>query len=441
MNNAADYIVVLNACVFVVVLWKYYKRHGVDIYTFLLFVWTSSVLTSVVFFFINTFRDYSSITFLPLAVLSILLFISFKPIAKFRTAMVERVYLNNNGILIVIGYILVFVSIIPFVENFGIVCSLYSSGGVGNQFAEAYIMTNEGNLGDFMDTNMSWIGKKFNVVNSWTRDFIPILFFYFISFIPRRKHRVLKVGLLLASLNPLLISLISGGRVGIVTQLIYFLFLFILFRNFLPNRIIKLLFRFGVIGGGVFLLILALVTIGRFENLLGDVSLLEFVFWYSGEGVLNFSSEMWHIKETMGGDNTLAFFKDLMGLDTFVDVSARRSYWDYNRTGVTSYIFQTFIGDFWADFRYWTIPILILVVLTLIRLTKVKKDVPLYRIVILSIWAKICLLGFTFYIYKTVESTKVLLTTLLMYSMLVLIHNYPRNANQKAMIKQKVCHY
>ena len=104
MNNAADYIVVLNACVFVVVLWKYYKRHGVDIYTFLLFVWTASVLTSVAFFFINTFRDYSSITFLPLAVLSILLFISFKPIAKFRTAMVERVYLNNNGILIVIGY-------------------------------------------------------------------------------------------------------------------------------------------------------------------------------------------------------------------------------------------------------------------------------------------------------------------------------------------------
>lgn len=112
---------------------------------------------------------------------------------------------------------------------------------------------------------------------------------------------------------------------------------------------------------------------------------------------------MWYTNAFTEGDNCFSFFKNLFGLDTFIDYLERREYWG-PRTGVDPVRFYTFIGDIYSDLSYFVIPLLLLIVYYLRRMVVNKNVVSLFKVYLLYSWGYICVTGITCYTLKTYQS-------------------------------------
>jgi len=347
--------------------------------------------------------------------------LSFVPILKFTSEIVNTIDANKK-VVSALAYFLVLVSCEPLLENLYLVAKTFD-GNASLYISEVYDAqaTGEKNVGDSINQGMTWLGRKLNVINIYAKDLIPILFFYFLTL--GKKNKFLIYGLGVAMLNPILHSYVHAVRVGIVTQLFYIVYLFILFKNSIDTKIYKkVLVLGGSIGGGIALLVI-LITIFRYENDAGMVyPILDWISLYIGEGMLNFNSQMWDVKISMLGDSSFPLLKYVLGLDTFTDNLDNRTYWGA-RTGINMMVFNTFIGDFYADMgALGTLIFILLVSTVLLRYIRVKKEVPLHRVVLLSIWFKVCLLGFTYYTFKVFTSNLYLLFMILIYFVLKISH-------------------
>src|SRR5690606_34663862 len=166
----------------------------------------------------------------------------------------------------------------------------------------------------------------------------------------------------------------------------YILFIFILFKELSDKGTVrKLVVIGGSIIGGIGLLVIA-ITIYRYDSTFGqnintDTSIFDWISLYIGEGMLNFNDQMWNIARTMKGDNSFSLFKDFIGMDTFTDNLQRRAYWS-QRTGISSNIFYTHIGDFFGDFgMLGAIVIISIIVLIFLKHTKFKTNIQLHQII------------------------------------------------------------
>ena len=393
MNNDLLYIY-LNFIFYVfvlILLTKFNKQSTISI--FLLSIWSISAASSILYYPI--FNSIIQINYLKLEpyiyifVLSILFFI---PILTFKNKCLKRID-GNISILRFVAYIITTLSILPFTEN--LIYTILHLGSNANQFGENY-GENVQYLSSFSQVLYRWC-TYFSIINS-------VLFFYFLT--KKEESKFIKIGLLVSMLTPILGNLNGGSRFSFVTETLYIIFLYILFYNLLDLKLRKRIFFYLIAFGVFFGIIFMLITLLRFDSTDStNYTLLGWMSLYSGESYLNFNDAMWNVSKHTNGDNCFFIFKHIFG---DYPESIRDFHYLENIVHIRMNVYYTFIGDLFIDFgKYVTIIIIIACSFLMKRIVSFKNTLSIEKIILFSAYAKICLIGFTYYPYMNSPMTLV----------------------------------
>ena len=379
-------------------------------FCYILSVWTFSSIFSVIFYIES--QKYNNITLMPYIFFVLCLAISCIPFNCFndKTTVIE---IKNKMIFEKVITFFCIISILPFIENFIHILNTYNFDN-SSQLADIYAEKMSGDLDKTKVINWySPIGKICNSINLKFQYCSMFLLFLYISTRNINKYKL--TALIIGCINPVLYTLSLSGRSAVVFTSLNAVLSFFLLRNYIQDReTLKNIKVLSLIIFSSFILLFAIMTIARYSTNEGaqSVSILGWISLYAGEGTLNFNEYMWHTKAYTEGDNCFAFFKDAIGLDTFVDLFKRRNYWGA-KTGISPSIFYTFIGDIFSDFGFLTIPFILTISFILIRRIYRKRIVSSNHLYWLYVWGMLCITGFTCYTYKVYSASLDLLCGLI----------------------------
>lgn len=262
--------------------------------------------------------------------------------------------------------------------------------------ADAYADTSEG-IDAF--ANVNWLGKKCIVLIALLSYLWPIFFFCCISNKSSKKIAAIP---LIASFCSILISYACGARVGIFRSGLFFLIVYLIFKNSMGKALVKRINLYLIVGVGIVVLTLALITISRFGE--SDEDIMSWIAMYAGEGPLRFSEYAWNLNVTSEGDTCFSFFKQMLGMDTFTSNIDRRNHYALVLKIPTT-IFYTFVGDWYIDLGFFPTLILCLcisyVLYKILKKITTRGTIQLTGIAILSIACLVFVFGFTYYSIKT----------------------------------------
>lgn len=372
---------------------SFLKYKSVNVVVVCLGLYFISSLTSI-YYYNNAFYSYK-LRLVPFLYVFGCLLITMLPVFKYENAANKQLY-TNKEIRQVVVYCMLFFSLLsiePFLENL-----LHLPSVLHNQsnLADIYNIRAEG------DTNkneyLSFFGRKFFYINFLLRDLVPIVLFYYIATWERLDKRLL-LGLSVAILNPILHGFALGGRSTIVNSAFYLIFVYFLFRPYISKLRCKILDRLlicSVAGVGA---AIALITIIRFNSDEHNIDIWTWVSLYTGEGVLNFCSDLWPVEKTSNGDSTFLFVRYILGLTNKYDIESVRATRDI--LGVRTNVFYTYLGTIYYDFnKTGTVVFICIFSWLLCCLTKIRNSVVrLSELIYLSILGKIIMIGVMFYPY------------------------------------------
>ena len=262
--------------------------------------------------------------------------------------------------------------------------------------ADAYADTSEG-IDAF--ANVNWLGKQCIVLIALLSYLWPIFFFCCISNKSSKKIAAIP---LIASFCSILISYACGARVGIFRSGLFFLIVYLIFKNSMGKALVKRINLYLIVGVGIVVLTLALITISRFGE--SDEDIMSWIAMYAGEGPLRFSEYAWNLNVTSEGDTCFSFFKQMLGMDTFTSNIDRRNHYALVLKIPTT-IFYTFVGDWYIDLGFFPTLILCLcisyVLYKILKKITTRGTIQLTGIAILSIACLVFVFGFTYYSIKT----------------------------------------
>ncbi len=375
---------------------------------YIIAIWTISSLFSIIYY--NASKEYTRITIMPYIFFIVSMLCILYPMAAYNDKRMI-ITLNNAYAFKCVVVFLCIISILPFIENIIHVISTYSISS-SSALADIYDDKMSGDLNKTKILSFySFPGKICNSLNlKFQKCSLLLLFIYLCQL---KKNKYILIGLIIASINPILYSLIFAGRSSVVFSCVEACFYYFFFKNYLSAQTksnIKqagiILFSFAAIG-------FAIMTLARYNNSEGaqSVSLLGWISLYAGEGTLNFNNYMWHTHAFTEGDNCFGFFKSILGFNTFTDLLERRAYWG-PKMGISPVRYYTFIGDFYSDLSYFTLPILLIIGLAIKKVFSRKriKITTLYMTMLVMLQ---CITGFTCYTNKVYSATFDLVVSIL----------------------------
>ena len=287
---------------------------------------------------------------------------------------------------------------------------------------------------DVVGESMSSIGAKALAFVKMLSYVWPLLVFYCLT--SDDKHFKWMALIPLAGVAAIwLAAYAAGRRVTIIRMMVYFLMIYLFAYKSINLELRKLMNRIFLIGGVTLLVLLALITISRFNSYDFDFDVFTFVAWYAGEGEINFALYAWDLTRTSDGDTCFALVKEFMGLDTYTDLDVRR--WVYNRKlMIPTHIFYTHIGDWYIDFgRYITLLLCGMFSagawLLLWRITK-KGYVRLLGSMALAIMANVVIFGITYYSFKAYGDQLTLLFGIIWIVVFLLFEYLENHISQKS---------
>ena len=246
---------------------------------------------------------------------------------------------------------------------------------------------------------LSFLSRKFFFINLVFKNVLPILLFY--SFTTRRIPVYVKIMLLFACIAPGFNSVMSGSRFVIITDLIYMIAVYLFFKPYFKTKINKRVQFAGLYIFILFFIFTAAITLFRFQNSTGESSLSEWIFLYTSESFVNFSGDMWGINQYSNGDNSMHFFRDFFDISRVTDRDSFQSLYE-SLIKIRLNVYYTFIGDFYVDFGFFgTIFLIICLSFVFYQFSFTRNNLVLDidGFFILSIWIKVCLVGFMYYTY------------------------------------------
>lgn len=376
------------------------KRRDNKLYIFIVFVWTLSSFASLVYGTALGLLDNLRIA--PYMFLFCCLFISFYPFYR-KDSSICGITIGSwhlfKYVIIGIGII----SILPFIENLLHVITTYNSSN-SDALADVYSDKMSGDFDRSQFINwFSFPGRICNAINLKLQ--FCTLFFLFLYVCTSEKNKLFTFLLSLGALNPVLYQLNMSGRSTLVWFFIRSLLLLFILYGFLKKDTRAQIVKVGVIGLAVGIGLLSILTLARYNANEGanSVSILTWLSLYIGESSLNFNNDMWDINVLTQGDNSFSFFKNILGFDTFTDYLERRAYWG-PLTGVDPVRFYSFIGDFFSDIYFFTLPLVFVVSFFLRRLINKSPNPTVFSLYLYYTWGFICTSGITCYTLKTNQS-------------------------------------
>lgn len=381
------------AVIFLIAIFKY---KTINISVTCLLIYFIGALTSVYYFY-NANYDYTHITLTPIIFALCCTLMLLIPIIRYDNVQ-NKTLVNNPSVDKYTNQIIVFFAILsvePFLEN---IVHL------------PFVIRNQGMLVDIYDSRiggnnnnyeyLSWIGRKLFWINFLLKDLFPVFLFYYIAKNKKLNKKII-FGLLFGILNPVIHGFALGGRSVTISTTFYIIFVYILFRQYISiNRrkhIDKFIFSFII----CVVLLIAIITMVRFMSKENSIDIWTWICLYSGEGILNFSNDLWPITDVRSnGDNTFLFIRYILGLTNETDIESLRA--SRNIFHVRSQVFYTYLGAIYFDFnRFGTIIYVATFSYLFCKACKIRnKTVQLSQIIYISILGKFMVLGFMIHTYS-----------------------------------------
>ncbi len=391
-------VLLINAILALLLSIVVFKKKRAPIVAFILGIWSFSFAAGVVYMLgLLTIED---IDIVPVLFLDVCLIALIIPIFSFDTKKInisESIIRKSEFFLLIIGCL----SILPFIEHSIYFVQTFLQESYDDTIVDVYTNKMELDHG----TVIVWLDPIALFWNTFLGRFTPItLFLLFLIFTQRSRIPNSKLVIyLVAVLRPVLNNINSSGRLSFAFFIISVMLLFLMFRNRFIIKIPKLYYIIGayIVGVGVF----AIITISFLRLGDSDVTMTMWTSLYMGEGTVNFANDVWRAKCTTLGDNSFSYFKTLMGLDTFIDVLARREYWSISKTGVDPVRFNTFLGDWLLDLGVYMLFALVVLLAYIVKFILGKSQYGVVSTFAFYIYCYMMATGFTFYCYKTYYST------------------------------------
>lgn len=385
---------IINAALFCMFATYCIKKYGLSYKSVPSIMWALSSIVSILYF-THPFRPSTvifrdQITIIPLLYLFLMVLISFIPLLIFENQKINYVIVNQkfyNFLCIVI----IALSIIPLYPNIKYF--------VNNMFrADAFIDTYNDKMAGYKINVLTGIPETCMRWVKYLRGIIPILFF--VSFSKYVKiNYFIRVGLTLSMINISINFLNFASRFALMTDVLYLAFVYLLFSsiNSFTDKISKIIKKVFVFTGCLFSLGIITITLQRFSEDMNAKGIDYTLELYMGEGMCNFSGDMWNMPNTTDGANCFgAFISKWNGMDNI-----GRNY--LHLEGIVHRrmnVFYTFIGDYYTDFgRYLTVLFVILITIITSILTKCYKTISLKPIIILAMYVKVLIIGITYWTY------------------------------------------
>ena len=381
---------------------------------FIVGIWVFSTIAAIIFQMLMPF--YSKIQYGPYIFLFVCFFVSLQPLSS-CDKMVERFnFKQNNKIIKAVMWGFVIISIIPLFENLNQVL-VSTTASNGSAIADMYNSKMYG--GGFKVTWLSSLGMFFNSIDGVFIQFLFFVPFYLLT--QTDVNRFLSVFMFLPLANHLLFQIAASGRGTAVLFIMNSIFFILLFRKSIPEKKLKIV---KIVGLSLFILLLSVLSVITFArkdatNAEDDTSV--FIGYYIAKSHLDFNEKLWHIPVYTEGDNTLAFFKDVVGLDTFKSFLKKEAYWG-PQIGIPPGNFYTYIGDCFMDFGP-TITLVLFFATALIANSyfKSKRKVTLMRLFMLFAYSQVIIMGWSINYFKPYDATRnLILSSVLLFVVYVL---------------------
>lgn len=358
-------------------------------------IWCASAAFSLVFYGINDssweFRTYTNLTLQPFIFIFVCILLYIIPLTKIKDRSPIIVEADFN-LLTIFSWFIVIISIAPFIAN--LVYAIRNFDVSFSSFADNYGVDVE-----IFDGTLALLNKY----SKYARTFSPILLFYFLQ--RPRPNIFLLIGLFCAFLNPSLGNLNIGSRFLFAADFLYLIAIYLIFSNSLENKLKNRIRFLGAIMLSFFVVIFFAISFFRFAALNSSTAAVDTTTsfsLYAGEGMLNFSGNMWDISRRTDGSNTLTFVDYIIGDNP---TSVRDADKVSAKAGIPLNIFYTVVGDFYIDFGpYTTIAIFIGICFLLsYLLRKQKSQYTFYELVWICLFIRVIVIGFTYFPYMNLS--------------------------------------
>ncbi len=410
MKNEQEYVVWLNGGLYVSLFLLYqlkirYFRLG----SFALLIYAVSAIFGIVFFY-SPLSDFRKLQIFPVFFLFSLFLLVVYPLLKFDTKTINR-FTYNTKVIDSLSLVLGILSIIPSIE---ITLLLSTVSNMDNTvFSEIHRMKNAGE-GNIRELQLSSISRPLFLIISRFSDITPILLFIQLTSNKRNWSLIILVFISIYCVNGM--GVINGGRSELTNIAIYLFALYLIFKDFFTSRSIKIINKYGLVIISLIASVFIFITLVRFntKTIASELSVLDWISLYAGEGQLYFNEYVWNMHGTTEGDYIFSYFKQFLDLNTFTDVVERREYW-VTKTNIPQHVFYTFMGTVVEDFGKFIGPIFLLIVTAIIQnFIRIKKRIINFaQIIILGIWCRIVILGVTFYPYGGHNKTQLLVVDII----------------------------
>ncbi len=388
-------ILIINIAAYALLLLHLIRKKKSRLSIFVSAIWCASAVFSLVFYGLNgnnwEFRTYTNLTLQPFVFIFVCILLYIIPLTRIedRSAILVDA---DYSLLTIFSWIIVIISIAPFLAN--LVYAINHIGESLSSFAENYETEVE-----ILEGNVAILNKY----AKYARTFSPILLFYFLQ--RPNPNKLLLIGLFCAFLNPSLGNLNSGSRFLFAADFLYLLAVYFIFSKSIDDNVRSRIRIIGSLLLSFFIVIFISISIFRFTTTNSSSANIEATTsfgLYAGEGMLNFSSNMWNISRRTGGSNTLTVVDYMMGDNpTTVRDADKVS----AKAGIPLNIFYTVVGDFYIDFGpNVTLAIFFGIFLILsFLLRKQKTHYSFYELVWICLFIRIIVIGFTYFPYMNLS--------------------------------------
>lgn len=354
----------------------------------------------------DVFTKFHTITLFPFLYLFILVLIFYKGIEVNKITKLE---ICNSPIVYPLIIIIACTSYLPFIENI----RQLIWGNV--DFENISNIKDEFVTGELESRYyMSWLGARLQSLSSYSSFISPIFLFYYII-IFKKKRNIILIGLLASIINPVLNSMVIGGRGAMIFTMLYFIANYLYFKEILPTRYNRAIRKTILIFCGLSIAFFIITKIYRFaSDKYSDFAISEWLVRYAGESMPNFNAEGWYFKEPTYGKSSFAYFSSLVGGEGLRNLDLLSKI-----TGVRMNVYYTMFGDLMIDFGKASVFLIVLVFYFISK--KVRPNdgiIKLDRFIIFSIFFYSFIAGY--FVWPIMNRINGFIGALIVYCLIVI---------------------
>lgn len=396
-------------------LYLYWNRGGriINGGVFILLIWTISSIAGAWYENNLIFEHIHTITITPYIYLFFFSMLLCLPALRCRTERVDDISANEKIINLCI-YVVAFINFIPFIENI-IHFSLGANQGAVFDLEAFNAKYEEGQSDTYY---MTTIGQKLEQIADAVRLLVLVLFFYYYKRPRYLRNKKLTLCLVISIANIVLMGINTGSRNTLLTYIITSVYIYLIFSKFYSDRIKKTIRKISLVIAVSVVTFFAIISITRFEEMSSQnaeaKTLGQWIAAYAGESHGIFNADTWYLKDTDLKNND--FVKSFYLYKTFGIIDKPKERTPYSSSYQFKNVqFPTVIGTYYTNYgMFFTSVMTIIVCLLFCSILKIKKQMLVSDILLLTYYAKIPLMGFSIFCYMF-DGWQLLITPIIVF--------------------------